>query len=797
MANQASINPPSSSLTIKHHPEFLAGIDCAANLDTHGASDKLRRLIHQNPHLLPCIVTPLTRLCIQSDAPEKLQLLIAELFMMSGWYTEAIQELSDILDANPSHSMAYQLLSKIWSRAPQHTEIEALFENALTTGHFDSAILDVLPKMYLGKANLEKSIQLYHQLIQRDPSAIHLRLTLGNLYTKANRIDDAVATFEGILQESPLHAADVANRLDELISTSPDSEALRRALFKLHAKLCNLSQAGAHFETLLTQFPESVIDLIALLRDILPHYPNTPDVQLMLARAYAAAHEYSQAITALHQVAELGDLDQIKQVKTIALDILDRYPNQVYAMQLLVDIGISQKNGHDAIHHLRVLIQYVCQDDIWLNERFKLITEIAPNLSDDCRLLSALRFAHQKRFDQAIVEAQFLIGTSKSVDAQLLVANAYELKGDLVQSDATLRAALTTHPHHPDIHAQLVHLKERWLEGAIAHGSASPTATSPLQLGAYYLAQGAFYPAMTHLQHVLPGSDQYLNAQLLISRCFLELGRFDQALTHLGRMIETLHLDRETAINVRYLAGTNYFFQGDLDRCIDTLESILQFDITFANVNRLVQTLRSESTIPYRVKATSGIYHGKQLIVLSVKNPESTGNQPLSFAHPHNNAGVEYMFKHQYKTAEDEFKLALQMDPHLPVVYCNFTLLKLAQSQIDDAMELIASAKKVIKNHELLHGAMGLVLMHQNRWQDALREFEAAYTIRADNYATLINLGDCHYKLNHLEAATEFWNLAMAHHPVSHLIQRRVGYRVSLKTFQNIWETGGMHHPIE
>ncbi len=779
-----------STLTLSKNADFIIGLEAAARGDISTAAAKFRFLVHMAPHVLPAIITPLLRLTTQSDSAKSIQLLAADLFAICGWYTEAIQELEEVLEIDPEETGAYQLLGKIWSRAPRHTEIEAIFEMAIENNVFDSAILDILPKMYIGQFEFEKSVALYQKLVDREPDALHFQFGLANFLGKCHRFDCAIQTYEKIVEKSPLHAADVASRLDKLVSVAPDNIRLRDTLFWTNCKICKPDVAVAHLSALLDWHPTQATHVTDLLMQAKELFPNSAIIHLALARSLALSQQYSEAISHLQRLFNHPEKEYLAEITEIATHILNLYPAQVFAMQLLSDISVFQGNHGRALDYLEHMIQYDLEEADPVEKRLSQIGKSSPEHLNRCHHIRSKLLLQQRHLDQAIVECQMLSGTELSLSAQQITATAYELKHDFEKSESTLHNALKQAPNHPDIHGQLRGLKQRYTERLIT--DRSDNSEPSLSLGIAYLIQGDYYLALEQLQKINAPHPDYGTAQLLVSRCFLDLGRYDQSLNHLNRLISgDSNTDAATANQARYLASTNYLSLGDINRCIETLESILEFDITFGDIQQVLKLLKQESVIAYRVKAVSGFYNSsQQLILTSVRNTEIAANQTMSFAHPHNNAGVDYLFKHQLKAAEDEFRLALQMDPNLTVVYCNFAILKLLQRQVDEAVSIIKTAEGINPHFDLNHLLRGLIATSQNRLGEAEQQFQSAYALRADHYLTLLNLGDIYYQQNDLEPAFEFWKNAAQLAPIPHIIQRRLGYLIPVSHYWTRWSNG-------
>ena len=773
------------TITLTKNDDFRIGIDAVSRGDMATASEKLRLLIHHSPNVLPAVITPLTQLSIQSENPTPILFLIADLFSICGYYTEAIQELEEILDIDPKNNGAYQLLGRIWSRAPGHSEVETIFENAIKNDIFDSAVLDVLPKMYIGQFEYGKSVDLFRKLVDRDPSAVHYRCTLANLLSKSNRIDEAIEEFEQILLISPLHASNIAVQLEEMVHIAPDNISLRKTLFNVYCKICQPDEAVTHLKILTEWHPSEVLSVIELLEKASQLFPDSSLIWCSLSRTLVLNQQYSHAVMYLQKAFELPKKPHLDEIINITERILELFPAQVFAMQLLSDIAVYANDYERALDSLEGMTQFDLQDIESIQQRLSRIMELNPTSAHRCHFIRAKLLYNQRHLDQAIIDAQLLIGTELEISGLLLTAQAYQSKGDFTKSESTLFRGLELEPYHPELHHQLRDSKAKYIETITSNTDS--TAADHINRGIAYMIQGDYFLALEFLQKISDDDINYGLAQIIIGRCFLDLGRYDQSLNHLQRLIMTA--DNTLLNHVKYLISINYFCLGEIPKCIETLESILEFDITYGNVQSILALLKQESMLAYRVKAVSAsLTPDQQLVVCAIRNSDNAHSQTLSFAHPHNNAGVDYLFKHQYKAAEDEFQLALQMDPNLTVIYCNFAILKLAQRNIQDALALIRRAETINPHYDQCHIIRGLIDCLENRLVDAEQQFQSAYAISATNYITLLNLGDIYYKQKDLKPAFEFWKNTSDMAPIPHLLHHRMGYLIPVDEYLTRWK---------
>ena len=143
----------------------------------HEVLDRFKKTMHDIENGLPDILIQMYKQLMRKD-DLNLRLMIAELYIVSKHYKDAVTEIEDIFELNPNFTQIYFLLSKIYSKNGQKHRIQNIFEQAFDQDIHDQAILDLLPTIYLEAGNTEKSIDLFSKLISINPRQIHYLKTL-------------------------------------------------------------------------------------------------------------------------------------------------------------------------------------------------------------------------------------------------------------------------------------------------------------------------------------------------------------------------------------------------------------------------------------------------------------------------------------------------------------------------------------------------------------------------------------------------------------------------------------------
>ena len=271
--------------------------------------------------------------------------LLASLYLQTGKPDESIEVLKTALEKDPGNTTVQALLARVYTQLGKKDEAEKLFRDIIATdpdtlGHrlrlaqflleaeklddaeavLTKAVAEItkVPKdantaklslvEFQAKArSADKAIATLKGMVDEDPKNFELRAALAKLYEAAQKPDEAIATYDSIIE-----AAEEPNAPQAL------SAKTRKAM--VLARKGDAAAAKALVEEVLKENPRDQDALvlrgslaldagdagaaIADYRAALKDNPNSPDVSRLLARAHQANKEPQLAIDTLLKAAE-------------------------------------------------------------------------------------------------------------------------------------------------------------------------------------------------------------------------------------------------------------------------------------------------------------------------------------------------------------------------------------------------------------------------------------------------------------------------------------------------------------
>ena len=233
-------------------------------------------------------------------------------------FDEADARVDAMLKADPKQLLAYQLRGEVAmargddaAAEKAHRDFIALAPTA-ATGYLS------LARLTLKGGNLADALAVLDQGEKAAPTELSLPAARGEWLTRADRHDEAIAVYEGLLKRAPDDDAFANNLAYLLIERKGDKPSLERALtlakrFKEAANPGYLDTLGwAHYK--LGQYPEAS----ATLERAVALAPNSPLLQLHLGLALhkqgntPKAQEWLKK--ALASKAALPNLDEARQI---------------------------------------------------------------------------------------------------------------------------------------------------------------------------------------------------------------------------------------------------------------------------------------------------------------------------------------------------------------------------------------------------------------------------------------------------------------------------------------------------
>jgi tetratricopeptide (TPR) repeat protein len=293
------------------------------------------------------------------------------------------------------------------------------------------------------------------------------------------------------------------------------------------------------------------------------------------------------------------------------------------------------------------------------------------------------------------------------------------------------------------------------------------------QLAKRYQSLGMLDKAIAQYQHTVKDARYGAQAYLELLHCFKEKGQFEQALRQFQKALPLKNIEKEVFLTE---AGLCAEALGEQSKAAEMYQAILEENIEKADIQSRVKQLNSNSWIDLRGKTLLAVEHQQRWILLWWKNPEThllkTGKKrsaltELSFAQSHNNQGVEYAQRERIKAAEDEFTLALQLDPQFTTARNNLGVLYLQEGRLSEARAEFSAVLALNPDFYVARVHLALIAFKEGQWEWAQSAFRTALAQDPGLAEVALNLGDLHYATGECGEAVALWT-AMAGPSILH-----------------------------
>lgn len=722
------------------------------------ALEQYKRILRHQPLLIADALIPLYHLLQTRDEEWHLRLIIAELYVCTRYFLDAIHELEELYERNPEFNQLYFLLGKIWAQS-KHPKILTLFETAIDHGIYNSVILDILPKVYLSQQNSDGSIRFFKKLIQEFPENIHYHQTLADVYIKSERYDEALPEYKILIAKSPMHAADVIRRLNPLADIPSHAEPIRLFLVQLHGMLCDPDSALPHLEYL---WEKSDKDLLPDYEKLIGLFPNHARLLLACGSYLLAKQRFSEGIDYLSQVYILSQQEYRQLIYDKLQGVLEHYPLQVYAHQLLSQIALDKHAYSDSLSHLEILGTLPLDDIDGLLESLKKIMVNAPTLEPQTRLLMSKLYMNTENYPEALVHAQFVLSTPLVADAKLQLAHLYARQSLHDKAKTMLKEY---HEIEPSWSSRFLAAAS---EVQYHHYQMSLDAQNTLQSGLMQAETGRLQECIACLQKIPHTDPDAELATLTLTLAYMEQGKFDFALRHQDWLLGLSTNTPQKQMTLHFVQAVTHHMLGDTEKAIEALETIVNKDVDFPYAPPLLSHLRTLPATQYRGRMLSWILGFSGPILIAIPNESPVDPMHLSLALPHQEKGITYALKQQYTAGIEALALAHQLAPETPNAQLNTAYIHAIQKDVDTAMKHLESITTSTNPLGRLHLEAGLLDI-AGRQDDAI----ALLTSNTRQTALCqINLGFLYWKTQRFDVAMSLWETALPQMPAFPFVAR-------------------------
>lgn len=300
--------------------------------------------------------------------------LQAAMLLREKRWTETEKEARLALQLEPHNITAYSVLTGMAVAQGKQDEAESIVNEGIAKNPGDLSLLLLKVKIYENPLNLDKVNEAYQQIVKIRPNEPNLRVVLADIYTQANRLDDAENTLRTASTDIPADwglkrrliafldtyrsPAAAEKEMENLISANPDKSELQQMLAELYLKHNNVDKAVAVLEQSVARDDSDRQSLNAraslarisfrrgnresaekMVNAILEKSPHHSEALFIRANMLADSGSYQAAVTDLRQV--IRDKPRFTEARQLLAEVLllQGYPDlAIETLNQLVDI---------------------------------------------------------------------------------------------------------------------------------------------------------------------------------------------------------------------------------------------------------------------------------------------------------------------------------------------------------------------------------------------------------------------------------------------------------------------------
>ncbi|MFH1386789.1 MAG: tetratricopeptide repeat protein [bacterium] len=729
--------------------------------------------VETNPHLLPEILLDYERAIVKEAEKVGPRLSLSGFYLQADDTESAVIELEELVEVDPKNVEGYNILGRIYIYQEKIDEAITLLEKAIAFEVKDVRLTETLAGAYLGKGRLKDAVAFYEELLNHKPGDKQTLRILGELYTRLEEYNQAAEKYAAMFSEDPEVVREVIQRLEELLRRVEGNLNIRLILSDIYMKTLNPDAAVAKLNELIKLEQSMLGEAISRLKNILKNYPGHPTASLALAEALARQGNYSEAVENYRLLLK-GKPDLIEPVIAGYNAVLEACPEQVLARAYLGEAFLAQNKYQEALTEFHKMIEADPSGADMVIKKCREILKAKPKILLAHVVLGQAYLA-KGEFQRAAAHAESVIASDKNFTAAyLLQGEANVHLGVLRKASQAIKTALVIEPHNLGVHEKYRNIKEKELELDIA------SEKDHFVLTKLYWQKGDKEKAIREAQAAQKNPITAAAAYNFLGNIFRSEGRFDLAAEQYNLGLEKADVLHSKII--RFNLGTTFEAQGEVKKAIKIYETIMQEDLDFGGLKKRIKQLKGTSIISMRdlpLQAVLAAPGSQEIVALWGKEPRparSVANEEVSvsFGQEHNTSGFEFFMKGMLAAAEEEFRLAVQLDSQFAAALNNLGVALLKEGKIDDGRLRFAAAVQNNPGSSIYQNNLGAALFLAGKVERAQEVLEKSYELDPEASATALNLGDVYYWQKEVSKAISLYRQVGDFDPLSDLARQRL-----------------------
>lgn len=131
----------------------------------------------------------------------------------------------------------------------------------------------------------------------------------------------------------------------------------------------------------------------------------------------------------------------------------------------------------------------------------------------------------------------------------------------------------------------------------------------------------------------------------------------------------------------------------------------------------------------------------------------------------HNELGLVFLDKGDYKSALKEFRIAISLDPKKPEYYSSMGKYYLKKERYLEAVSFFSKALAINPQSFSLQNDLGVTYFNNGNYELALKHYNYSLTLKSDYAPTYNNIGSVYYMLKDYHKAVNFYEKSLALNP--------------------------------
>ncbi|OGC08649.1 hypothetical protein A2230_05870 [candidate division WOR-1 bacterium RIFOXYA2_FULL_36_21] len=735
-----------------------------------------------SPQIISEIILDHEELATSKPFDTQVRLSLISFYLADNDLDMAILELEELIELDPLNLQAYNLLGKIYIKQEKIDFAMNLLEKALKLGVKDISISEMLASVYLEKGRLEDAIEFYEDL----PSDKKNLRMLAELYQRTENYEKSAEKYFLMYEDDPEVSSEVIHRLEALLLKKIDSISIRELLSITYCKSLRPESAIKKLMEIIKIDPNKADDVISKLKDILKNYPIHPEATLSLAEVLSLKENYSEAIEEYYKLIKSNPDYQTKAVEGVKT-IIKKYPNQFLARQFLIENYLKDDNFVEASKEIKSLLDIYPDSAEWVINKSKgLIKQ-----SNEMRECLGYVYLSKNDFFSANVEVEKILKLNNQNSQALILQAEIFLRQKLCsKARESLHKALKISPYDTTIHEKYkqarlkeIELETEQLKKRIAEDEWK--LSLHLDLGKLYIELEMKEDAIRELQAASKDTQKAAYVYSLLGNFYRYEGLYDQSADAFKKSLqfiseESTDLQKKT----RFGLALTYEAQGNIRSAIRTLEEIQQEDIDYPYVKYKMQFLR---------KTSLGALQNKSFVLIikdlgkmdflgmwgqELKRGISKQALSVSFGQNYNNSGLEFFMKGMSSTAEEEFALAVQLDPNYVAGLNNLAITQIINKKNSEALNNLRKAFELEPASPIVLNNLGLILFLNNSHNEANYILKKALELNPNLPAVKLNLADLFYKTGKVKEALDLYKEVEQSEITYEIAQKRLLYKI-------------------